>query len=432
MQKFVYKLPQKSEKRNFIFNMLGSLTNAAVSLALMVVVSHICGGTVAGVFSLAYSTAQMMYTICVFEMRNIQVTDAKREFSFGGIAMFRIITTAAMGLFFVVFTAIKGFDKETVTVMSIITVYMAAAAFSDLFQGNLHRNGYLSLAGRSLACQVALMAIVFTITLAISQKLIVAVITMPIVILVWVLLHDLPLNNNFNALKPEFKFKSQAKMFLCAAPLFLSSFMHQFIFNSPKYAIAEVFSGQEEQMKLLQAHYGYLVMPVFAINLLSIFVFRPQLITLSKDWAEKKIPAFFKTMIKLYVWVVIVTIMALVAGYFLGIPVLEMLYKAELSDKRNVFMVLLLSGGFSAASTLTLTLFTTMRKQYFCLIAYAVTILFSFLAPSVFVAKGGLMGAALSYLCEMVMLFAVMAITLVIIMIISVLKMKKGGESTNA
>ena len=92
MQKFVYKLPQKSEKKNFIFNMLGSLTNAVVSLALMVVVSHICGGTVAGVFSLAYSTAQMMYTICVFEMRNIQVTDAKREFSFGGIAMFRIIT----------------------------------------------------------------------------------------------------------------------------------------------------------------------------------------------------------------------------------------------------------------------------------------------------------------------------------------------------
>ena len=71
-------------------------------------------------------------------------------------------------------------------------------------------------------------------------------------------------------------------MFLCALPLFLSSFMHQYIFNSPKYAIEEALTKTD------QAHYGYLVMPVFVINLLSLFVFRPQLITLSSDWAEKR------------------------------------------------------------------------------------------------------------------------------------------------
>ena len=89
----------------------------------------------------------------------------------------------------------------------------------------------------------------------------------------------------------------------------------------------------------------------------------------------------------------------------LGIPVLELLYNAELSDKKMVFMVLLLSGGFSAASTLTLTLFTTMRKQKLCLVAYTATIIFALIMPTIMTSKLGLMGAALSFLCDMALLF---------------------------
>ena len=416
MKAYVYKLPPESQKKNFLFNMIGSLTNAIVSLSLMIVVSYITNSTVAGVFSIAFSTAQMMYTVCVFEMRNIQVTDAKREFSFEHISMFRMITIAAMWLFFIVFVIVRGFDKETVLVMIAITFYMTAAAMSDLFQGNLHRNGYLSIAGRSLACQVALMAIAFSVTLIITKKLIAAAITMPIVVTAWIFIHDVPYNNNFNKFKPKFEFSIFKKMFLCALPLFLSSFMHQYIFNSPKYAIEDALS------KTHQAHYGYLVMPVFAINLLSIFIFRPQLISLSSDWANGKIQSFKKTVVKLYLWVAAVTVAALVGGYLLGIPVLELLYNAELSSKKSIFMVLLVSGGFSAASTLTLTLFTTMRKQKLCLIAYGVTIIFALIMPNIMTVKWGLMGAALSYLCEMALLFIIMFVMFLI-------SIKKGNES---
>ena len=205
MKGYIYKLPAQSQKKNFLFNMIGSLTNAFVSLALMVVVSYIADSAVAGIFSVAFSTSQMMYTICVFEMRNIQVTDAKQEFSFEHISMLRLITIVAMWLFFIIFTWWKGFDKETVLIMIAITAYMSALAISDLFQGNLHRNGYLSIAGRSLACQVALMAVAFTLVLVITKELLIAAISMPIVVLVWILVHDIPYNNNFNRFKPKFE-----------------------------------------------------------------------------------------------------------------------------------------------------------------------------------------------------------------------------------
>lgn len=408
MKNYAYKLPAQSEKKNFIFNMIGSLTNAIVSLTLMIVVSYFTDSDTAGIFSIAFSTAQMMGTICVFEMRNIQVTDAKREFSFEHISMFRLITIAAMWLFFVVFAIARGFDKETVLVMIATTLYMTASSMTDLFQGNMHRNGYLSVAGRSLACQVVLMFVVFSATIILTKNLLIASITMPLSVFLWMFLHDIPYNNNFNKFRPKFNFSMQRKMFLCALPLFLSSFLHQYIFNSPKYAIEGALSKTD------QAHYGYLVMPVFAINLLSIFVFRPQLISLSKDWANQKFASFKNTAIKLYACVVAFTVAALVGGYLLGIPVLELLYNTDLSGKKSVFMVLLLSGGFSAASTLTLTLFTTMRKQKLCLIAYGVTIIFALIMPDVMTAKWGIMGAALSYLCEMAMLFVIMFVMFLI------------------
>lgn len=410
MQKIVYKLPEKSEKKNFIFNMIGSLVNAAVSVLLLVVTSHIVGGKAAGIFSLAYSTAQMMYTVSMFEMRNIQVTDAKGEFPFSCVEMFRIITTAAMWVFFAVFCAVRGYGGEKLVVMIALTLYMSLLSFSDLFQGNMHINGYLSIAGKSLAGQVVLAATVFSVVLFLTKKLWISVILMTISVALWIIIYDIPFNNNFDGLKPRFNFTVQKNMFLCALPLFLSSFLHQYIFNAPKYAIDAVLTETD------QSYYGYLVMPVFCINLLSIFVFRPKLIALSKNWAKRELKPFKKTVLLLYLWIVAATAAVLTAGYFLGIPLLELLYGVDLLGKRGIFMVLLLAGGFSAACTLTLTLFTTMRKQRLCLIAYAGTFIFSVSVPEMMVRAMGLMGAASAYLCEMALLFAVMAVMFIFIL----------------
>ena len=210
--------------------MIGSLVNAAVSVLLLVVTSHIVGGKAAGIFSLAYSTAQMMYTVSMFEMRNIQVTDAKGEFPFSYVEMFRIITTAAMWVFFAVFCAVRGYDGEKLVVMIALTLYMSLLSFSDLFQGNMHLNGYLSIAGKSLAGQVVLAATVFSVALFLTKKLWISVILMTISVALWIIIYDIPFNNNFDGLKPRFNFTVQKNMFLCALPLFLSSFLHMFQF----------------------------------------------------------------------------------------------------------------------------------------------------------------------------------------------------------
>ena len=96
MKNLVFSLPEKSKKKDFIFNMYGSMAVSFVSVLLLIAVSRLLGEEAAGIFSLSYSTAQMLYTLAAFEVRNIQVTDTKREFDFSDCLTFRLITIFAM------------------------------------------------------------------------------------------------------------------------------------------------------------------------------------------------------------------------------------------------------------------------------------------------------------------------------------------------
>lgn len=407
----VYRLPEKSVKKDFFFNMFGSAVNAAISVVLLIVVSHILGSEAAGIFTLAYSTAQMMYTVGAFEMRNAQVTDAKREFSFASLLGFRIVTILLMWVASALFILLRGYSGEKAWLIALICGYMSMIALADVFQGNLHLNGYLRVAGRSLGCVVILAAAAFSVTLYFTRNIVVAAMPMAAVALLWVIFHDIPYSRNFSGLKPDFALKRLKLLFLCALPLFLSAFLNQFIFNAPKYAIDTLMTEAD------QAHYGYLVMPAFVINLLSIFAFRPQLVSLSENWVKGEYARFKRTSLLLYLWIGIVTAAALGAGALFGIPVLGLLYGADLTGMRGVLLILITAGCFSACSTLALTLFTTMRKQKLCLIAYGAAAAFALAVPRLLVGKLGVLGAALAYLAETLLLFAIMLTMLITVFV---------------
>ena len=162
-------------------------------------------------------------------------------------------------------------------------------------------------------------------------------------------------------------------------------------------------------------------MPAAFINLLSLFVFRPQLVSLSENWNNGEKKVFARRVLKLYLWVVAFSVFAVTAGWLLGTQVLGIMYSCDLSAHKLVLTLLLLAGGFSAACTLTLTMLTVMRTQKYALIGYAVTFICSLFIPKLLTASSGLMGAATSYMIEMAILFS----TLIIIYVFSFNKEKK-------
>ena len=392
MKNYTYKLTGKSPKKDFIFNMFGSTAMSFVSVLLLVIVSYIKGEESAGIFSLCYTTAQMMFTMAVFEARTVQITDTQRNFSFSDFALYRILTVALMMAVSTAFVIFKGFSREKVILAVLFCAYMALIAVSDLFQGNMQLNGYLRIAGLSLGSQVILAATGFTVTLAITKNMLVSAGVMIAVVFLWIVFFDIPYARNYKPLKPRFVPAQIKKLFISTLPLFISVFLNQYNLNTPKYAIDKYLT------EIDQSHYGYLVMPAFVINLMSIFVFRPQIVSLSEKWHNREYKRFGKTVSMLYGWIGIVTVVALVGGYFLGIPILNLLYKTNLNNYRALFEVLLIGGGFSACSSLTIVLLAVIKKQKYSLIAYGTAFIVGLFGSDLLVKHFGFSGAAFSYL----------------------------------
>lgn len=399
MKLLKFSLPPKSAKKDFIFNMYGSMAVSFVSVFLLVAVSRILGEESAGVFSLAYSTAQMFYTLAAFEVRNIQVTDTKDEFRFFDCFTFRLFTIGAMLCFATGFVFFKGFDIQKSIAIILLCFYMATMSLGEVFQGNVHKNGYLRLSGFSLGTSVILAALAFVISMLITDSLLVSIIPMIVVMALWTLLFDVSAASNFDTAKICFRAEKIKKMFLYTFPLIISVFINQYSLNCPKYAIDKYLTDVH------QSHYGYLVMPAFCINLLSMFVFRPQILTLSKKWGEKDYKGFNKLAALLYGWIVLATAAVLLGGYLLGIPLLNALYNTNLNSEKHWLMVLLVGGGFSAASSLCCVFVAVTRKQNYALIAYIISTLVALFLPDLLVKNIGFAGAPISYLVQNAVLF---------------------------
>ncbi len=387
-----YRLSEKSTKMDYIFNMFGYTAMSLVSVVLLMVLSFIKGEEVAGIFSLSYSTAYMMYTVAMFETRTVQVTDTEHSFSLSDFLLFRLFTVLLMLTASAAFVLIKDFSPEKIVLTLIICIYMALLSVSDVFQGCLQLNGYLKNAGFSLGAQVLLATAGFTVSLLITGNVFISAAVMAVIVLIWIIVYDVPYAHNFGSLMPKSSAIKLRKLFLATAPLFISVFINQFNFNTPKYAIDKYLTEVD------QSHYGYLVMPAFIINLVSMFMFRPKMVSLSEKWANRDYRSFGKTVLMLYVWIIIVLIGTLCGGWLAGIPVLNLLYHTSLNGYRTLFLILLIGGGFSAGSSLTIVLLAVIRKQRHALIAYFSAFAIALFVPDLLVKNYGFTGAILAYL----------------------------------
>ena len=66
-------------RKNYFWNTLGSLMNAASTVLMLMAVTRTMGAAAGGIFSLAYAIAQQLMVIGHFEIRTYQATDTEEK-----------------------------------------------------------------------------------------------------------------------------------------------------------------------------------------------------------------------------------------------------------------------------------------------------------------------------------------------------------------
>lgn len=384
-----------SKKSIYFWNSFGSICNAASSIIFLIVVTRILGSTEGGIFSIGFAIAQLMWSVANFEIITYQVTDVNDDVDFGvyhaaklillGISIF---CGAGMALY-------RGYSLYKFSVVVLLCVMRCLDAYSAIYFALFQKKERLDIAGKSTSYRTILTVVIFTLCLITFKDLLITIIISIIFTVLWILFFDLKFVKKFQIINFSFNFLKIKKLLIECFPLFLGSFILISIGNQPKYAIDSLYP------ETIQNYFAILIMPAAIINLLSLFMFRPMITSLSLMWNNNEYQKFSLYIIKLISYIAIITLGCVGGAFLIGIPILSIVFNVSLTSYKLPLCIILLGGGISAVISLLYNVMAIMRKQRVMLLAYIISFMTAIIISKPLVKNFEIKGASFAYLISM-------------------------------
>lgn len=400
IEKILFGTGEKGKSADFFWNMCASIVYSFQSAILLFVVTRISGLFVAGIFSISYIVSQTFAVVGSYSMRNYQVSDMKNKYSYGTYIYSRIISTIVMFVTCMVYSLLEGYTGEKLVLIAILCVYRAVDGYEDVYHGEMQKRNRLDVASRIVTYRIVISSAIFAIGVLCTNNIIfsTALLTISAVLLSWGM-NAVAISVMDMQQKPQ---KNQVwKLLFEVAPICIGAFLYSYLVNSPKYAIENILSDD------MQTIFNIIFMPVFVINMLSSFVFKPYVARMGIYWNDRNQKKFIKLLLLQVGCVLGITAIVMLAGFILGIPILEFIYGVDLKQYKLLFMMLLAFGGITALDAFALIVLTVMRLQNVVLVSYIVSLIVDVIFMNSLVIKYHMMGAGLVYGMSMVVILLV-------------------------
>ncbi len=403
------------ERDSYVWNMLGTTVIAFQSVILLMILTRVGGLESSGIFTIAYTTANLLLTVGKYGMHNFHVSDTVPIFSFGDYRSSRWITTFAMMAASVGYALLSMAGAEHSAEKTWIIVWMclfkAVDAVEDVYASLYQQRGRLDVAGKMITVRGVLTVVFFSVALLVCKDLLISVIlTTAFTTALFLLLNGMCRSICREQMSEKTSFRRVWKLLYLCLPLFLIGFLSYYMTNAPKYSIDAMLSDE------VQACYGFIAMPVFVVGLMGNYLFNPVIRPLSEHWQAGDFPWFKKQIAKQSIIVIAITVICVAGAYLVGIPALSLLYGTDLSAYRTELLVLVASGGFLALSNQLMTVITIIRRQKLLLIGYGFCAVLALALSPVVVSQFHIIGAAILELGLMMILCIVFVVILAAVM----------------
>lgn len=367
------------------------------SVIMLVVLTRVCDVAVAGVFTFAYTSANLFLNVGKYGMRNYQVSDAESKFTFGEYAISRIITCVAMLVFSLIYLSWSamslGYDEEKIIVVIVMSIFKLVDAAEDVFHADYQRRERLDIAAKVLTIRLLTTLVVFILALLVFQNLPISLTGATVYTTLFFIFETYCIRRYY--LMPSFgesvSVGNVKRLLVVCLPLFLATFLLFYIGNAPKYAI------DVSMDDVAQAYYGYIAMPVFIVVLLAGFIYNPMVVPLTQQWKKREVGAFVLRFGQLSLVIISITVVCIALAWIAGVPVLNLLYNAEVSPFFDSLLILVAGGGFLALATLFTLGITIIRFQNSLIWGYGVVALLALFGSSYAVENWGIPGASWIY-----------------------------------
>lgn len=408
------KRKKNNIKKNFIWNMIGTVVNSFTSLFFMIIVVRINSIKFSGIFSFAFSMACLFYIIGIYCGRVFQVTDNDKENDDFSYINFRFITVFIMVFLAFLFCIIRNYTFSKFSIIMLLIFFKALEAISDVFfaitqkKDNLYKVG-ISMFVKSLICVIS-----FLFVDLITKNILLSILTIVIINVICLLCYDIP-SSEIDFSKYYFNKAKIYKLFKIGFFTFIFTFLNLYLINIPKYAI-EFFMNDS-----FQSIFGIIVMPATVISLVAQFIIFPFLNDIKTQVKEKEFSKLSKLMTKLIVVTIFFGIISIIFMYFFGVPILNIIYGINLMKYKIDLVIILIGAICYAVTTIFANVLIVFRKTLSQAIIYFIVSLVSTIIAMFFVKFWGIKGATISYLITLVFIVIIFYILTCI-----VIKKEKG------
>ncbi len=383
---------KKQIQKDYLWNTLGSIAFAFSFPIMTIIVTHLQGEEIAGMFSVAFITAQMFMIVGNYAVKVYQVSDTENKYSFFDYQVQRFLTCIMMISLNLFYNFVKGYRDKLLLISFLICLYKAVDALADVYEGELQKSGLLYIAGKSLFWRTVISVIAFSVSLVLSNNLIMSIVVALITSCIFlIILAILPIKRSLKYENHKWNSQKVISIFIQCFPLFLSVFLVNYINNSPKYAMEGVLEYK------YQTYFNALYFPAQTINTLTSFIFKPMLTVMAEYWngeEKDKLKKFVNRIVKL---IVCFQILGMIGIYLLGIPILEFVFGVNLVEYRYHAVWMIAAGGIIAIVNFLYNVLVVMRKQKRFVLVYIITFVFALLIPRFLVERWYMWGSCLSY-----------------------------------
>lgn len=139
-----------SLRANFSWTFVGNIIFAACQWGMLIVLAKIGSPEVVGQFALASAIAVPVLMLTNMQLRDIQATDARREYPFKDYLGLRLLTTLLALLIVTGAAVVLGYRGETALVIVAFGLFKAVESISDIIFGFLQQHERMDRVAQSL------------------------------------------------------------------------------------------------------------------------------------------------------------------------------------------------------------------------------------------------------------------------------------------
>lgn len=300
----------------------------------------------------------------------------------------------------IMFIVINGYSVNKALVILLLCIVKCIEAISDVYYGILQKNSRLYIAGKSMTYKSLISILGFIVIDLFTKNLLISCLYLLIISICFLLIYDIYNTKRIKKLINDFQKVNIIGLLKASSYTFMFTLTVTVILNLPRYFI-DFFLNDSDQ-----AIYGIISMPATFVMLFSQFILQPSLVSLTNHYKRREKIEFNKIVLTISSIILGSMLIILPIAYFLGIPVLEIIYNVELSSYRIYLLLIILGSAFYAVSNVFLNALIVIQCNKEQLWIQILLLALSGVSCFLLISNYGIVGGMISYFVIMFMQFS--------------------------